>query len=731
MEPLHSTDPEAVGPYRLIARLGAGGMGQVYLARSAGGRTVAVKVVRPELAQDHEFRVRFRREVAAARAVDGAYTAPVTDADPEGPTPWLATAYVLGPSLTEAVHEHGPLPEHSVRALGARLAEALEAIHGVGLVHRDLKPSNVLLAADGPRVIDFGIARAMDGDSMTRTGAVVGSPGFMSPEQASGRPTGAPGDVFSLASVLVFAATGHGPFDSVSGVAAQLYKVVHEDPDLTGVPPELRAVLEHCLRKDPTLRPPPAHLRAWLTPAAPAAEWLPAPVAAALARHAAAVMNLEVPLRTPVPQPVPSVPYGPPAPYVPTSVSTPAPRFSRRRFFLAGGALAATAVVGGTAWALTRPDEPGGKTPGGGPSVDPSLAAAPKPAWTMTTEEKGLYTPLVVDDRVVLRGGDTYGVDANFGGPAWKHRFTMSYLVGGGDLYEGSGSLERITPADGSTTYGASDDAGGGRTFRFYDLLAVTDQAVFALVKTGGEGSSSDTPGVVAFKRDLSNRLWYQEDRETGGDPYAFSRDHNGAVGGTTLLHLDNKFAVVARSTVDGKRLWRVETGAKVPSPVWCDDKRAYFVVDDHLQAVGLADGKQVWRRSSEKGQFGSIVVADGTVYLSDGSPNVTACDAATGKDRWTCGILGQSIADVDMALAKSTLYVSGWVAGSTASGAADKPCVYAVDITAGRLLWTFTDPTYQPGTETERVTEYCRLAANGKHLFVWLKKTLTALPLV
>lgn len=264
MEPLDSTDPQAIGPYRLISRLGVGGMGRVYLARSAGGRTVAVKVVRPELAGDSEFRERFAREVAAARAVDGAYTAPVVDAEPDGALPWLATSYVLGPSLTDAVRDHGPLPEQSVRALGAGLAQALRAVHAAGLVHRDLKPSNVLLAADGPRVIDFGIARALDGDQMTRTGIVVGSPGYMCPEQAAGQPMGPAGDVFSLASVLLFAATGHGPFESESGPAAQLYRVIHDQPELAALPDGLRQAVAVCLAKDPARRPTPSSsARCW------------------------------------------------------------------------------------------------------------------------------------------------------------------------------------------------------------------------------------------------------------------------------------------------------------------------------------------------------------------------------------------------------------------------------------------------------------------------------------
>jgi serine/threonine protein kinase len=186
MEPLQSDDPQELGSYRLLRVLGSGGMGRVYLARSPGGRTVAVKVVRPELAADRDFRQRFRHEVDIAKAVSGRYTAPVVDAAPDATIPWLATAYVLGPDLTDVVATHGALPEHTVRALGAGLAAALQEIHAAGLIHRDLKPSNVLLAADGPRVIDFGIARAVDGNRMTQTGVVVGSPGLFAARAGAG-----------------------------------------------------------------------------------------------------------------------------------------------------------------------------------------------------------------------------------------------------------------------------------------------------------------------------------------------------------------------------------------------------------------------------------------------------------------------------------------------------------------------------------------------------------------
>ena len=225
---LQPDDPQSIGPYRLVGQLGQGGMGRVFLGVSPGGRPVAVKAIRAELAANPEFRARFGREVAAARRVSGVFTAQVVDADVDGPVAWMATAYVPGPSLAEAVDTHGPLPEASLLALAAGLAESLNAIHAVGVVHRDLKPSNVLLAEDGPRVIDFGISRAAESTMLTQAGLVVGSPGFMSPEQAMGSDVGPPSDIFNLGAVLAFAATGEGPFGTGT-TAALLYRVVHGD----------------------------------------------------------------------------------------------------------------------------------------------------------------------------------------------------------------------------------------------------------------------------------------------------------------------------------------------------------------------------------------------------------------------------------------------------------------------------------------------------------------------
>lgn len=279
MEPLRDGDPRQVGAYRLDGRLGGGGMGQVFLGRSRSGRQVAVKLVRPELADDAGFRRRFATEVDAARRVGGFYTAQVVDADPDAAPPWLVTAYVPGPSLQQAVEEHGPLPAEAITVLGAGLAEGLAAIHACGLVHRDLKPSNVILAEDGPRVIDFGIARALDATSHTLSRAVIGTPSFMSPEQARGQEIDQASDVFSLGLVLAFAATGSSPFGT-GPAEAIVYRIVHDEPDLSGLPVSLVTLVRRCLAKDPAARPGVSEILDELTTASPATTpWLPPPVA--------------------------------------------------------------------------------------------------------------------------------------------------------------------------------------------------------------------------------------------------------------------------------------------------------------------------------------------------------------------------------------------------------------------------------------------------------------------
>ncbi|PKV86564.1 serine/threonine-protein kinase [Streptomyces sp. TLI_146] len=333
MEKLGAGDPQRIGAYRILARLGAGGMGHVYLARSDRGRTVAVKLVRQELAEREEFRGRFRQEVQAARRVGGQWTAPVLDADTDAPIPWVATGYVAGPSLHTVVSggNHGPLPEHSVRVLARGLTHALQDIHTAGLIHRDLKPSNVLITIDGPRVIDFGIARALEtvtDGGLTRTGALVGSPGFMAPEQVRGDRITPACDVFCLGSVLAYAASGKLPFGgSDSGVHALMFRIAQEPPDLDGVPEALRELVRDCLHKAPEDRPPLTAILERLGPEdASTAPWLPGPLIAELGRHAVQLLEVENPdggtAQTPVPAPAPTPP---PMPVLPPSGPAPTP----------------------------------------------------------------------------------------------------------------------------------------------------------------------------------------------------------------------------------------------------------------------------------------------------------------------------------------------------------------------------------------------------------------------
>ncbi|WP_406261109.1 protein kinase [Streptomyces chartreusis] len=325
MEKLGPGDPQQIGAYRLLARLGAGGMGDVYLARSDRGRTVAVKLVRRELAAQEEFRARFRQEVQAARQVGGFWTAPVLDADTEADVPWVATGYVAGPSLQQVVgQDHGALPERSVGILAAGLAHALKDIHAAGIVHRDLKPSNVLVTIDGPRVIDFGIARALetvDESGLTRTGALVGSPGFMAPEQVRGDRLTPACDVFCLGSVLAYAATGRLPFGSVdSGPHAVMFRIAQEEPDLEGMPEGIAELVRDCLRKDPGARPTLDRVlertgaEDTVSDGRSRDPWLPSALVAQLGRHAVRLLDAENPVGATGPQPPGSAGSRPPAP---------------------------------------------------------------------------------------------------------------------------------------------------------------------------------------------------------------------------------------------------------------------------------------------------------------------------------------------------------------------------------------------------------------------------------
>ncbi|MER7672315.1 serine/threonine-protein kinase [Kitasatospora sp. NPDC096128] len=449
-QPLQADDPAQVAGYRLYARLGAGGMGRVYLSYTPGGRPVALKVVRPEFAEDPEFHRRFTQEVTNAQRIHGLYTAQVIDAGTEADTPWLVTAYVPGPSLQQVVREHGALPVRTVLLLMGGIAEALQAIHGVDVVHRDLKPANVLVAADGPRVIDFGIARAADATVLTGTGLRIGSPAFMSPEQAQGAAVTPATDVFALGALAAYVAGGVQPFGEGPDTAV-LYRVVHEPPALDAVPAELRALLERCLAKSPEDRPTPAEVieAARNHPEVGgqlrfADDWLPAPVSSEITRRSdlprtpptPTVLDAGLPPTLPEP---PSAAVPPPAfgelpttrarqpeQAVPVGGAAPAPAVAQAR---TGGvswkALLAVAVVvalGGTVAGvvLTHNDKPAATAqapaagsaaaqspaapagtpaaPDGTPAAVATAAAGPgaaAPAGGSAPTAGGSYTPLV------------------------------------------------------------------------------------------------------------------------------------------------------------------------------------------------------------------------------------------------------------------------------------------------------------------------------------------------
>ncbi|GFE25150.1 protein kinase domain-containing protein [Streptomyces nigrescens] len=474
MEPLDPSDPPRVGPYTLLGRLGSGGMGSVYLGRSAGGRTVAVKLIRPELGGDPKFRARFRAEVSAARAASGAFTAPVVDADPDAAVPWMATAFVPGISLHRAVAIGGPLPETALRALTAGIAEALVTIHAAGLTHRDLKPANVLLALDGPYVIDFGIARAAEGTALTTTGVVLGTPAYMSPEQGKGEPLSPASDMFSLGATLAFAALGSSPFGT-GRVPDVLKRVVEDEPDLSAVPDGLRLMVAACLAKDPTDRPTPRQVVQFIEREAESAVpggWLP-PVLIAAIEEASAVMAptqpsapgptqrmpalpgdsdaaptpatqlLPVPGAWPSPAagqtpppgwpepayaPAPDFPDAPPAldappAPAPDSAPDPTPRPTRRKLLLglAGGTVALAG--GGTTLALSLWDgRADGKPPAARSLKDPSRSLATRttatPLWTAPLTEP-LTQVTGGDGTVVAVSGKHLWAFDRAGRPTW------------------------------------------------------------------------------------------------------------------------------------------------------------------------------------------------------------------------------------------------------------------------------------------------------------------------
>ena len=436
MDELQASDPRQIGTYTLFARLGSGGMGQVYFGRSLGGRHVAVKVIRADLAQDQSFRARFAREVEAARRVSGAFTAPVIDADPDAPIPWLVTDYVHGPSLGDAVAKHGPLPLPAVLALAARLAEGLCAVHAAGVIHRDLKPANVLLAEDGPRLIDFGISQAADFAQITSPTTVLGTPGFIAPELIQGDSVGPSSDIFTMGAVLAFAATGELPFGAGPADARTL-RVLYQAPDLDNVPADLRPLLERCMAKDPAERPTAGEFLADLVAACPDAaddreDWLPAGILAEIRQRALPQEMATSRLRVTVPPQV--------IPPAPAGRSLRKPWTPRRRVWVAGVA-GAVAVLASVIGLLVAPS-------GHPAATQPTLPTLPAPTglFAVQTTETAVtlgwnsYSNRLLPDQIeILENGKKIaaipGNDTNYEVAGLRkdavYRFSAAAVIGG------------------------------------------------------------------------------------------------------------------------------------------------------------------------------------------------------------------------------------------------------------------------------------------------------------
>ena len=645
MEPLRPQDPRQIGSYLLLARIGSGGMGEVFLARSPGGRAVAVKVIHAMLANDPEFRARFAREVAAARAVTGAFTAPVIDADPDAVRPWLATAFLPGMSLEEAVNGYGPWPPPAVYLLGVSLAEALGAIHRAGVVHRDLKPSNILLTPEGPRVIDFGIARAADAGTITHTGAAVGSPSYMAPEQATGGDTGPPGDVFSLGAVLTYAATGTAPFGGGS-IPQLVYRIVHEQPYLGAVTdPGLQALITDCLEKDPERRPTAARVleRLASAPAAPRPAgpygnhihgigWLPPPVAANVAYRA----------RIPLPFSAP--------------VAATAPRgggrsIGRRGLLIGGAAAAATLAVAGTAAAFwsNRPRSP--------------------VLWKFEVPEFLSVGPKVAGDTVYVAGQETFALDPRTGKVKWREpaklgRNTSPVALDGKVLFYDGGSLNAFDAATGRRLWSESI-----KTFALSPLPVATN-GVVCMTAAPGAGE------YVLYAIDVATgqRRWQYEAESLLTTNAAA---HNG------VFYLGSGAELLYAVDAGGRLRWQQPVGDKVASTPVVAGGLVYVTTQRYeVLAFDAATGRRRWRNATGAvASSGSAprddvpIVAGGLVYVRGQGGNLRALDARTGRERWTFSVGDKATAPI--------------ITGGLAVVHDGEGTLYALDTGRGKARWT------------------------------------------
>lgn len=626
---LRESSPRRIGPYETLARLGAGGMGEVFLARPlelaayGPGDLVAVKAIRNELATDAVFRRRFRREAEVAASIRDPYVARLVGSDTDAEQPWLATEYVVGPTLAEAVRGHGPLPAGAVASLGEGLARALAAVHGAGALHRDLKPANVLLAVDGPKMIDFGVARVQAASTMTSTGLLVGTPGFMSPEHvAGGRHVVAASDVFCLASVLTYAVTGRDPFGD-GPVAAVLYRVSQAETDLTGMPEELRSVLAACLVREPGERPEPADLVerfGALREAASAPEW-PEPVRARTAEARRDVEQLCASGRPLLPVPVwpeAAAGAGHPATAQDGPATAPGP----------GGAEQARAGRGP------------GDTPGGAHQLPTMSGSPPRVPGDATGPARSRRRRAVLG--VVAVGV----VAAALGG------VLAVWGPGASDGGEGGGS------SDGASSQGPGRAGRSGWVEPGpKDPAAVKKLIARAEVGTGGTADASGAVPQIAAQRPKGWKAWQGK---LGHAPMGCSADTR------ALVCLLTNGTYEAVRTSDGKRLW---TSGKIDPEGGMDEayygpSGSFFMPGDRLEpgvrggraaiasdgALQLRDsttGRVLWDTEppGKHRAFGQapllddevVVAIEGVTFVQEGvrASVLHAYDAATGRPLW------------------------------------------------------------------------------------------------
>ncbi|WP_405857036.1 serine/threonine-protein kinase [Streptomyces sp. NBC_00090] len=680
-----------IGPYRLLARLGAGGMGEVHLACRADAptadphRMVAVKTVREDLEVDGDFRTRFRREIAAARTVDGPGVARLVDADADAPSPWLATEYVPGPSLAEAVARSGALPVAAVRALGVALATALAAVHGVKVLHRDLKPANVLLGAAGPKLIDFGIAQAFEATALTSTGLVIGSPGFMSPEHLVGSRAVVPAsDVFCLGAVLAYAASGQGPFHDEE-MAAVIYRITRADAELSGVPEELRPVVERCLRLDPAERPSAGELASLLGGGgggAPEVFPWPGGVLSLLAEYGEAARSVgEAASSGAGVADLPTL--GPVVPYSPTAVTdrpvtpTAAPVEPRRRPW--GAVVAGTVAVAVLATVgvvlLNRADGSGGS--GGGAAGAPSASAVPGAS--------GSPGPQTLSQVVLPYGGTgrtndfgKAGTDRAYRPSGWSP-WMAEVEAGVGPcalspkvlVCPGSGgAVTGLNAADGKELWKVPGRGEGLRSGAQYpavvgDTAYVTgpDGVVAYGVLDGKERSRVPGPGAdwAVKGTDLLDGVLYST--------YVNMRDER--TGLVTAVHL-----------ADGKELWRTPLDALPEQPVAAAG-RVFVPLGIVPVALDARTGKEA-ARGEEGCQEFTVHEESGSV-LCTGTGSVAVLDAATLKLRRT---LGTAVS------ARPTVRADGLVAVDEGGS------LVLYDLADGRERWRAAAPVFREATD-------------------------------